>query len=231
MNIIRGLEILVHNNFFKRFITSIIILLLLFLCLILNSTFINIVFLLIFLVYFYEIIIQLIRNQKSRTIFYYLFCFSYTFLFLHSFFIVYINDKWKWILLLNFIIVFLSDTFGYIFGKMFRGKPLNTLRNISPNKTIEGYLGSIIISFSVASIFLINFYEEYFQIFSLPKLFAIVFMILLTSLLGDLLVSKIKRIIDIKDFSNLLYGHGGFLDRLDSLIPSFATSFWIFFLL
>ena len=222
---------MVHYNFFKRFITSIIILLLLFLCFLLNSTFINIVFLLIFLVYFYEIIIQLIRNHKSRTIFYYLFCFSYTFLFLHSFFIVYINDNWKWILLLNFIIVFLSDTFGYIFGKMFRGKPLNTLRNISPNKTIEGYLGSIIISFSVASIFLINFYEEYFQIFSLPKLFAIVFMILLTSLLGDLLVSKIKRIIDIKDFSNLLYGHGGFLDRLDSLIPSFATSFWIFFLL
>ena len=222
---------MVHNNFFKRFITSIIILLLLSLCLLLNSTFINIVLLLIFLVYFYEIIVQLIRNQKSRTIFYYLFCFSYTFLFLHSFFIVYINDNWKWIFALNFIIVFLSDTFGYIFGKIFKGKPLNVLRNISPNKTIEGYLGSIIISFTVACLFLINFHEEYFQIFSLPKLFSIVFIILITSLMGDLLVSKIKRIIDIKDFSNLLYGHGGFLDRLDSLIPSFATSFWIFFLL
>ena len=81
------------------------------------------------------------------------------------------------------------------------------------------------------ALFLINFHEEYFQNFSLPKLIFIVFMILLTSLLGDLLVSKIKRLIDIKDFSNLLYGHGGFLDRLDSLIPSFATSFWIFFLL
>ena len=222
---------MVHNNFVKRFITSIIILLLLSLCLLLNSTFINIVLLIIFLVYFYEIIVQLIRNQKSRTIFYYLFCFSYTFLFLHSFFIVYINDNWKWIFALNFIIVFLSDTFGYIFGKIFKGKPLNVLRNISPNKTIEGYLGSIIISFTVACLFLINFHEEYFQIFSLPKLFSIVFIILITSLMGDLLVSKIKRIIDIKDFSNLLYGHGGFLDRLDSLIPSFATSFWIFFLL
>ena len=231
MNIIKGLEILVHNNFVKRFITSIIILLLLSLCLLLNSIFINIVLSLIFLVYFYEIIVQLIRNQKSRTIFYYLFCFSYTFLFLHSFFIVYINDNWKWIFALNFIIVFLSDTFGYIFGKIFKGKPLIVLRNISPNKTIEGYLGSIIISFTVACLFLINFHEEYFQIFSLPKLFSIVFIILITSLMGDLLVSKIKRIIDIKDFSNLLYGHGGFLDRLDSLIPSFATSFWIFFLL
>ena len=231
MNIIIGLEILVHNNFVKRFITSIIILLLLSLCFLLNSTFINIVFLLIFLVYFYEIIIQLIRNQKSRTIFYYIFCFLYTFLFLHSFFIVYINDNWKWIFALNFIIVFLSDTFGYIFGKIFKGKPLIVLRNISPNKTIEGYLGSIIISFTVACLFLINFHQEYFQIFSLPKLFSIVFIILISSLLGDLLVSKIKRIIDIKDFSNLLYGHGGFLDRLDSLIPSFATSFWIFFLL
>ena len=127
--------------------------------------------------------------------------------------------------------MFLCDTSGYIFGKIFKGKPLNVLRNISPNKTIEGYLGSIIISFTVASIFLINFHEEYFQIFSLPKLFTIVFMILLSSLLGDLLVSKIKRIINIKDFSSLLYGHGGFLDRLDSLIPSFAISFWIFFLL
>ena len=231
MNIIRGLEILVHNNFVKRFITSIIILLLLSLCFLLNSTFINIVFLLIFLVYFYEIIIQLIRNQKSRTIFYYIFCFLYTFLFLHSFFIVYINDNWKWIFALNFIIVFLSDTFGYIFGKIFKGKPLIVLRNISPNKTIEGYLGSIIISFTVACLFLINFHQEYFQIFSLPKLFSIVFIILISSLLGDLLVSKIKRIIDIKDFSKVLYGHGGISDRLDSLLPSFAISFWIFFLL
>jgi len=44
-------------------------------------------------------------------------------------------------------------------------------------------------------------------------------------------VSKIKREIKVKDFSSLLYGHGGISDRLDSILPSFAIAFWIFFLL
>ena len=48
---------------------------------------------------------------------------------------------------------------------------------------------------------------------------------------GDLLVSKIKRMIKIDDFSNFFYGHGGILDRLDSILPSFVLCFWIFFLI
>jgi phosphatidate cytidylyltransferase len=55
--------------------------------------------------------------------------------------------------------------------------------------------------------------------------------ILISSILGDLFVSKVKRVIGVKDFSNFLYGHGGISDRLDSVLPSFAISFWIFFLL
>ena len=55
--------------------------------------------------------------------------------------------------------------------------------------------------------------------------------VILTSILGDLFVSKVKRVIAVKDFSNFLYGHGGISDRLDSVLPSFAISFWIFFLL
>ena len=59
----------------------------------------------------------------------------------------------------------------------------------------------------------------------------LIFSVIFTSILGDLYVSKIKRIIKVKDFSNILYGHGGISDRLDSVLPSFAISFWILFLL
>ena len=58
----------------------------------------------------------------------------------------------------------------------------------------------------------------------------IIFSVIFSSIFGDLFVSKVKRSIEVKDFSKMLYGHGGISDRLDSLLPSFAICFWIFFL-
>ena len=110
------------------------------------------------------------------------------------------------------IIAWLSDSGGYIFGKFFRGPKINL---ISPNKTYTGFFGSIALSqFSI--IFLIyynifdnyNFFEKMFLVFTLS----------ITVIFGDLLFSYFKRVEKIKDYSNILPGHGGLLDRIDGLI-------------
>ncbi len=108
------------------------------------------------------------------------------------------------------LIPILTDTFAYFGGKLF-GK--HKLSSISPNKTWEGS----IIGLGLASILGIIYYLIWVGSFSFKVIWLT---ILLSSLgqMGDLFMSKIKRENDIKDFSNIMPGHGGILDRLDSLI-------------
>ena len=116
---------------------------------------------------------------------------------------------------LFFFIIFLSftnDTLAFFFGKLFKGPSI--IPKISPNKTWSGTLISTFITF-----FLLLFFEYNF-LFSL-----------LTSIsffLGDILFSYFKRHQNLKDFSNLLQGHGGILDRFDSIFfPIFLFNFYI----
>ena len=111
-------------------------------------------------------------------------------------------------------IVWLSDIGGYIFGKIFKGPKIS---KYSPNKTFSGVLGSILLS-QFAFLFL-NYYEKNIN-YSL-FFFSIQFFICLAAIFGDLFFSFIKRKNNIKDYSNLIPGHGGLLDRIDGLI--FAT--------
>jgi len=100
------------------------------------------------------------------------------------------------------IISFLNDTTAYFFGRLLKG-PL-VMPSISPNKTISGTSISFLVSFIVLT------YLE-FNIF-------ISFLISISLFLGDIYFSYFKRIIKIKDYSNILAGHGGMLDRIDSMI-------------
>ncbi len=110
-----------------------------------------------------------------------------------------------------FVIAFVTDTFAYFTGKLLGKHKL--IPSVSPNKTIEGSIGGIvaclIVSFLYAYWFNPDF--QYYAIFL--GLIGSVF-----SQVGDLIASKIKRIFDIKDFGKLMPGHGGVLDRFDSLI-------------
>ena len=101
---------------------------------------------------------------------------------------------------------------------------------ISPNKTIEGYIGSVIFGFLFGFFILYFLSKNYLDDIGIFIIFITSIGIVITSILGDLAVSKIKRILSIDDFSNIFYGHGGILDRLDSILPSFTLFFWIFFL-
>ena len=110
-----------------------------------------------------------------------------------------------------FSIVWLSDIGGYIVGKLF-GK--NKLSIHSPNKTIAGFYGSLI--FSQLSFLIIFFFLPNYNINI--SIFIIQFLMSIVSVAGDIFFSYIKRINKIKDYSNIIPGHGGILDRIDGFI-------------
>ena len=111
----------------------------------------------------------------------------------------------------------MSDIGGLVVGKTFKGKKLT---KISPNKTVSGSIGSFIFS-----LFLIPIFFEYLTNYDLLTLSIITLMISLTSQMGDLLISFLKRKAKVKNTSDLLPGHGGILDRIDGIIFSIPVGF------
>lgn len=109
-------------------------------------------------------------------------------------------------------ITILTDTFAMLFGMLIGKHKL--IPSVSPKKTVEGSVGGSLIATVIATIFYVNLIGN-------AKLYVIIPITLLFSIVGqvgDLLFSKIKRENDIKDYSNIIPGHGGVLDRLDSII-------------
>lgn len=124
-------------------------------------------------------------------------------------------------LLMLLLVVWISDTAAYFFGKKFGRTPLAV--KISPNKTWEG------IKAAVYSLIFFTIIEGVLLKTAFPVFLAMLLMNFLTMIAGvygDLFESMIKRLANQKDSGNLLPGHGGILDRLDSLFfaaPCYAT--------
>lgn len=112
-----------------------------------------------------------------------------------------------------FLIATMTDTFALFCGKAFGKHKLSP--NISPNKTIEGSLGGSIIGTIIASGFYLLFVNSGVNV---PLLIILTFILTIIGQMGDLFFSSIKRHYNVKDFSNLIPGHGGILDRLDSVL-------------
>ena len=112
---------------------------------------------------------------------------------------------------LVFIIAFGTDTFAYLAGNLFGKRKL--CPTISPKKTIEGSIGGVI-----GSLFLTIIFAIVMEINPLWKLMILSILTSIISQLGDLVASKIKRIAKIKDYGFIMPGHGGILDRFDSII-------------
>lgn len=115
-------------------------------------------------------------------------------------------------LILILLVIWSTDTGAYMIGKQIGKTKLAP--SISPNKTIEGSVGGTLLSAIISAVYL-----WYFPLFD-SYLWSLVFMIALSIVgqTGDLIESKIKREYDTKDSGNLLPGHGGILDRFDSML-------------
>ena len=108
------------------------------------------------------------------------------------------------------ITIWIFDTFCYLGGKTFNGKKL--MPNISKGKTFNGLYSGIIVTLLITSLYYSIFYNEIFTgiLFVIP--------IIVLSFLGDLIVSVLKRSVNIKDTGNIMPGHGGIIDRMDSFV-------------
>ena len=111
------------------------------------------------------------------------------------------------------LITTITDTFALFSGMLIGNHKL--CPKISPKKTIEGLVGGVLMGTFVATCF---YYTVISSSISLVLLIFVTLMLCLVGQLGDLVFSSIKRYYGVKDFSELIPGHGGVLDRFDSLI-------------
>lgn len=111
-----------------------------------------------------------------------------------------------------FVMIWMCDTFAYFGGTLWGKHKLAP--KISPNKSVEGFL------FGLIGAILVSLLIYWFKIlpFSLKELLVLGIIIGIFAQIGDLVESRIKRIAGVKDSSNLLPGHGGIMDRFDSIV-------------
>jgi len=134
-----------------------------------------------------------------------------------------IESKYSYLkiyLLYSVLVAILSDIGGLVCGKIFKGKKLT---KISPNKTISGTIGSFIFSILMIPFFYKGQIDQ-----TLLNLFLMTVIISLTSQLGDLFISFLKRKAKVKNTSDLLPGHGGVLDRIDGIIFAIPLGIFLF---
>jgi phosphatidate cytidylyltransferase len=115
--------------------------------------------------------------------------------------------------------IWVNDTMAYITGSLFGKRPLSP---VSPKKTWEGTISGVILA-----VMIISYGGNTFLGLPFRLLILISFMASVMGTFGDLLESKLKRMAGVKDSGNMMPGHGGFLDRFDSLL--LATPYvWLF---
>ena len=207
-----------NNEIIKRILSSIILLILTFYCIVKGSYFFIFLLVAIFLISSFE------WHNMSKNKSYYFFGFMYLLISLFCAFKLRFDFGGDALLfLLISIICILTDTGGFIFGKVFKGPKLI---KYSPNKTYSGLLGSFLFSFAIIPI---NSFFNFLNDVTLITLVMFTFVVSGISQLGDILISYFKRVSKIKDTGTIIPGHGGLLDRIDGMIFAFPISYLLIF--
>jgi phosphatidate cytidylyltransferase len=129
----------------------------------------------------------------------------------------------KYLLLLTVVGPWISDTGAYFAGRLFgRHKLFPTL---SPKKTYEGGIGGLLLTTAAAGSFAYGFLG-----FNIAESAILGVTISVFSQAGDLFESTLKRMLDLKDLGNILPGHGGILDRIDSLLFTAPATYYLYVL-
>lgn len=127
----------------------------------------------------------------------------------------YIPDPW--IVVCAIAMIWISDTGAYITGSLFGHHKMSP--RLSPKKSWEGFFGGLIFNIGIAFVYFYCFrLNEFFFISSVDGWIYIAICVTVLATLGDLFESLLKRSVGIKDFGNIIPGHGGVLDRIDSLL-------------
>ena len=218
---------MINEEYKKRILTSIVMFTLLVLMyfyayiLIISLILIS----LISWIEFYGLITKILHknNNKQKVLRFFFKSTSLLYLSFLTIMIIFIklkNINLEIFLIYSILISISTDIGGLVFGKIFKGKKLT---RISPNKTLSGSIGSFILSLLLTPLFM-----KYSDNFSMEILVLIILLTSLTSQLGDLFISYLKRKAKVKNTGNLLPGHGGVLDRIDGIIFSIPIGFLLF---
>lgn len=122
------------------------------------------------------------------------------------------SNSYEGLLLLGvFVLIWTNDTFAYLTGVSIGRNKL--FERISPKKTIEGFIGGVLATLIISYLIAIQF-----EIISTTQWVVLGILVSIFGVIGDLIASMFKRQTGVKDTGNIIPGHGGVLDRLDSII-------------
>jgi phosphatidate cytidylyltransferase len=129
----------------------------------------------------------------------------------------------KLLILAIILSLWVNDTMAYLVGSLIGKTPMSS---ISPKKTWEGTIGGIV--FAILAMGAVGYFlSSGFEMKTVTQWMILAAIAAIAGTVGDLLQSKLKRLADVKDSGRIMPGHGGFLDRFDSLL--FATPFiWLY---
>ena len=194
------------NNLLIRIFTGLFLIFFLFIFIYYFEEYIPFAIILIYSMIFYEILF-FFKNKKRRS--FVLFLYVFISLISIEIYIIYFYEK---VLFLYFILLISCfDISSYIFGTLFGKKRI--LPKISPNKTIFGVVAGLFITLIISLSF-----NNLFYIFTFRTAIVFSVLIILFAFIGDVIESFYKRRFEIKNSSNILPGHGGIFDRLDSFV-------------
>jgi len=206
------------------------------LCLTWSIFFFNFVFVIMLLILFFFVIFawDVFANKEQQAvdkISLSMFSLIYIPLLLSFLYLIRTLEHGKFLLIILYGCIWLTDSAAYFLGVRF-GKHKNIFRS-SKNKTIEGFVAGFITAF--VGVYLLNqlvyLIFGYFVLYSWKDIVAYGIIVGFLGQLGDLVESNLKRDFGVKDSSNLIPGHGGILDRFDSLLISAPFLYFYFILL